>query len=266
MGQLIGVKQMFSRGLEILTARIIQAGAVRIVATVIALATEAWFARRLVDSLRVMLPQEMPVSTSNLTEILQSLPQTLPPEALMDLIMSPALWLTAIINIVVLLWAQGALYLALFPNPKMSSNAEPRSLGSVAVGALGLMFPLVLVNIFYSVVVFVGTILLIVPGIWLAIKYSFAPLLLAVEDHSAFTAFGRSNELVKGRWWGVFFRLGVIGLTAGAGFIILRFIPTAGTILFSIAFPPFLVSCQLAIWESLKESQAGASGAEARAG
>lgn len=263
MNSMIGFKEMFSRGLEILKARVVQAGAVRAAATLITLGTQTWFAGRLVKNLQTMLPSDIPVTTDNLAEVLQALPQTIPQESMMDLVFSPALWATALINIAVLLWAQGALYYALFPNPAISSdNSEPRSWGGVALGAIGLMFPLVLINIFYTVVVMIGAVLLVIPGIWLAIKYSFAPLLVAVEEHSAFTAFGRSNELVKGNWWGVFLRLLAIAAISTVGFIILRFIPVAGPILFSIIFPPFFVSCQLALWESLKDSKQGAAETE----
>jgi hypothetical protein len=44
------------------------------------------------------------------------------------------------------------------------------------------------------------TLLLIVPGIWFAVRVALAPVVAALEGRGP-SAMGRSQELVRGRWW-----------------------------------------------------------------
>lgn len=61
-----------------------------------------------------------------------------------------------------------------------------------------------------SVVVAVGFILIIIPGIIFATWYAFTAIVLMTESLSAGDAMKRSKALVKGRWWPVFSKIAAI--------------------------------------------------------
>lgn len=69
---------------------------------------------------------------------------------------------------------------------------------------------LVWVSILVSIVVGVGLILLVIPGIYLAIIFGFAPFVIILEGVRGWKAAERSRDLVKGHWWAVFGRLLVL--------------------------------------------------------
>lgn len=66
------------------------------------------------------------------------------------------------------------------------------------------LWPLVLGSILFGIGIFIGLILLIIPGIILWVSWSIWVPAVIVEDLSATGALGRSNQLVKGRRWPVF--------------------------------------------------------------
>ncbi len=52
--------------------------------------------------------------------------------------------------------------------------------------------------------VLLGTILLVLPGIYLYVSFAVAVPVLLVEGAGPWRALGRSRRLVQGRWWGTF--------------------------------------------------------------
>ena len=81
--------------------------------------------------------------------------------------------------------------------------AAPRLLA--AVGAVAL----------YSLGVAVGLLLLVVPGIWLAVRGYFAAQAAVVDGLGPVEALQRSAEVVKSRWWRTLGVLLVFGLVTG---------------------------------------------------
>lgn len=81
-----------------------------------------------------------------------------------------------------------------------------------ATGRLG---ALLWVAILVAVGVTIGFILLIVPGIYLAVVWTVAVPALMFEHLSGFKALGRSYELVRGRWWATFAALFVAVIMLG---------------------------------------------------
>ncbi|MBI4668874.1 MAG: hypothetical protein HY747_06775 [Elusimicrobia bacterium] len=118
---------------------------------------------------------------------------------------------------------------------------------------MGLMFPLIVVNVCYGALTLLGSLLLVIPGIWLSVKYSFSPILLVVEDQTAFGALGRSSDLVKDFWFGVFGRLFLLIIIVYLGGFLFSRIPFVGPVISGLIFPPLLAACQLAMVESLRE-------------
>ena len=63
-----------------------------------------------------------------------------------------------------------------------------------------------LLNVLFFLIVFFGVIVLIIPGVYLAVIYSFANWVFVFEKKFSMAALKRSKELVKNYWWGVFWR------------------------------------------------------------
>ncbi|MEM8605261.1 MAG: hypothetical protein AAGF24_15685, partial [Cyanobacteria bacterium P01_H01_bin.121] len=77
----------------------------------------------------------------------------------------------------------------------------------------------IVVGIITGILVLIGFILLILPGIWVSVVLTFALPAVALRN-CGFNALAYSRELVKERWWDVFGR----GIVMGICFLIL-FIP-----------------------------------------
>ncbi len=65
-------------------------------------------------------------------------------------------------------------------------------------------FPIILLSLLALLGLIPMFILLILPGIWLAVRWSVAAPALLAEDLSPPSALGRSFKLVGGRWWATF--------------------------------------------------------------
>lgn len=67
-----------------------------------------------------------------------------------------------------------------------------------------LIWPSIFTSILAGILVLGGTILLIIPGIWLGICYSLVHTAVAIDGHKGMDALRVSKDLVSGRWWRVF--------------------------------------------------------------
>lgn len=67
-------------------------------------------------------------------------------------------------------------------------------------------------SIVMMVLLFVGFLLLIIPGIILAVWLSFAAFVLILENGGMISSLKQSREYVRGHWWGVLGRLLVMGI------------------------------------------------------
>jgi len=63
---------------------------------------------------------------------------------------------------------------------------------------------LVVVSILYGLAVVVGLVFLLVPGIYLGVRFLFVSQAVVIERASVGEAFRRSTALVRGSWWRVF--------------------------------------------------------------
>ena len=70
-----------------------------------------------------------------------------------------------------------------------------------------------LTNLILVVIVLIGTILLIIPGIYLAVRYQFTPYVVVDKKLAYLTALKEAGKLTQGRWMAIFlFDLTLIGL------------------------------------------------------
>lgn len=88
--------------------------------------------------------------------------------------------------------------------------------------SVGEYFGTLAVSILYGIVVMIGFMLFIVPGIWLAIIYSFSVPVFLNEKLGVFESMKRSSELVKNRWWPAFARVVVPNIVwqMGVSFVV----------------------------------------------
>jgi hypothetical protein len=89
-------------------------------------------------------------------------------------------------------------------------------IGEALIGGLRRAPILVIVGLVTTIATLFGTILLIVPGVILAMAWSVAPPVAALEAKGVFSALGRSAELTRGHRWILF---GIILLISVATFV-----------------------------------------------
>jgi hypothetical protein len=77
-------------------------------------------------------------------------------------------------------------------------------LSGAASKALSQSGQLILGNFLYVLAIIVGFICLILPGIYLSVRWVFVMYAIVSQNCSAIEGFKYSSELVKGRWWRVF--------------------------------------------------------------
>ena len=117
--------------------------------------------------------------------------------AFSQLLTSPAYWVTLIVVSLLNLVMYGALFGAL------DAVAQGRELGlggalKLGVARLPRMFG---ASFLLGIVLIVGFILLLIPGIYLFGIFQLVFVAIVVEDAGAIAAFGVSRQLVKGHWW-----------------------------------------------------------------
>jgi len=134
--------------------------------------------------------------------------------------------------------------------------------------------PLLWISILSVLGVLLGTIALIIPGIFLFVRWVVAYPVLFVEDERGGGALARSSQLVKGRWWQTFLLLvvgftlaGVLQFVASFGFGLLAFandslaflilITTLGTLLSTALTTPFQAAIVVLLYFDLRVRKEG---------
>jgi hypothetical protein len=95
----------------------------------------------------------------------------------------------------------------------VADGTRPRA-RSVIQRGLDVFPPLLVVILLYGGGVALGLLALVIPGIYLAVRWSFSTQAVIVEGKRRVEALSRSGELVQGSWWRVF------GVTLLANFLV----------------------------------------------
>lgn len=120
------------------------------------------------------------------------------PSVLPDISINEGLFFFASIIISIIIYY--AIAKATFEN----LNKRERSVSDAIVSVLKKIIPIFIAGIIYFIVVIIGIIALIIPGIFLAIAFFFYGHSILLNNKGIFTSFEESYNIVKGNWWQVF--------------------------------------------------------------
>lgn len=137
----------------------------------------------------------IPVVLSVLVSIFEPAQDTGVVDAMEWFVFAGLTLLTAIVNVFMGI----ALILAL--------NNRSLSVKEAYSGATAFFWRYLGLSILTSIIITVGFILLIIPGVLLSVWLTFATFILVLERTKIVEAMKKSREYVRGRWWGVFGRL-----------------------------------------------------------
>lgn len=115
---------------------------------------------------------------------------------------------------VISIWCGLRLLLALL---RLVDGKPVGDLKAEAALAWPLLLPLVVVGLLQGLVVLGGFVLLIIPGIYLAILLGYAQIIFVDQGVRGWQALAASRDLVRGRWWAVFWRNFAASLAMGLG-------------------------------------------------
>ena len=98
-------------------------------------------------------------------------------------------------------------------------RGRPTQIGDAFYGVTAAFFPLFLLGIVSSLFISLGLICLLLPGIYLAVAYSFAQLLIVDKQLSFGQAMTVSRRVISAQWWRMFALLLLAGLVAVLGLV-----------------------------------------------
>lgn len=171
------------------------------------------------------------------------------------------LGLITVVFLVVLLyvnmWGQGALLY------KATHDREKISIGQAYQNGRRLIAPLFITGIIAGVLIFIGFLLLIIPGIYLSVMYCLVLPIVVVEGLRGSAALRQSQSYVKDYWLDVFVRLAVLALAFWlVSWILGLFGKTPGQVLifiFELAAIPFGTLYIYRLYSNLKAVKQGAA-------
>lgn len=114
-----------------------------------------------------------------------------------------------------------------------------------------------LVSFLTGLIVGLGFLFLIVPGIIFTIWFAFSTYVVICEDKRGLKALSRSKELIKGYWWPAAKRIFAILIITIPLSMVAQFFPYLGQLAFTILFAPFSVIYSYLIYQNLKKIKEG---------
>jgi len=162
-------------------------------------------------------------------------------------------------------------YVAALIYHRMGSIAkgEKTTFAESAKAVFARFFSICILFVVIAIIIFLGLMLFILPGIFIAYLIMFAIPLVVCDHYSVFPALWQSIKLVWGKWWRTFiillpvmiFFYGIYEvLLAGFDFHFLSFLPTAGITVSSIflfLFNSIIYATILVQWNDLKLRKKG---------
>lgn len=134
-------------------------------------------------------------------------------------------------------------------------------MGAYSALGFGTFVSLWVVNLLYGIAVVIGLILIIIPGIYLLVRFAFVGPVVVLERSGIGAAFSRSSFLVNGSWWRVF-GIGLLifilfALSSGVLAVVLRSVLSVGTAylvgaIVSILVDPFVTGALVVLYFDLR--------------
>jgi len=109
-------------------------------------------------------------------------------------------------------WVSVRIILTMF---NLEAGKKPLPVDKESAKAWALFWPMLWVSFITGLAILGGTILFIIPGIYLAVSLYFTQLILIEKGTRGTQALGASRALVKGRWWATIWRLIAGGIVFG---------------------------------------------------
>jgi hypothetical protein len=118
-------------------------------------------------------------------------------QAVLAMMKGPSYWLTSAVMVLIYLAFYGALISALDAFAERGNTSLGEALGT----GLKLLPRMVAVSLLVAIILMIGFVLLIIPGIYLWGIYQLAFVALVVERCGVLQSLGISRRLIKGYWW-----------------------------------------------------------------
>jgi hypothetical protein len=163
--------------------------------------------RNLVTFFLLALIVQIPLSIINYYNVVTT-PAGLSQQELLARTFAPQMLAAALIYVVLAVVLQAAILRGAIT----SLGGKPASLAECLSTGLRVFFPMIGITILTVLGVVLGFILLIVPGIMLALRWSVGIPVRIMEGPGVLKAMGRSAELTRGHRWAIFGVLIVFGL------------------------------------------------------
>jgi hypothetical protein len=136
--------------------------------------------------------------------------------AMMQIMTSAAYWVP-----VTAVWLLGlVLYAAMFDILDAAAKGEKRAMGAALQLGFSRIGWLFVASLLFTIMVAIGFVLLIVPGIYLLGAFQLIFVAIVIENANGIDAFGVSWRLIKGYWW----RSSIIMTVALVLSMVLRFV------------------------------------------
>lgn len=138
----------------------------------------------------------------------------------------------AILSFVAVLFAVWISIRLMLTMLKLEAGQNPLPMGEESKKALSLFLPSIWIAFLTLLIVIGGTILFIIPGIYLSVVLTYGQMILIDKGIRGTSAISASRQLIRGRWWDTFFNLSIGGfafamltwLIMGVGVIIIGII------------------------------------------
>lgn len=134
-----------------------------------------------------------------ITLALQPLVDETDPGAVLGMFLSPGVWLAYLLILLVYTFIYGALIYQI----DALARGQRLPLGEVVGMGLKRLPVLLAVGILLFLMLTLGLVLLVIPGIWLWGVFQLAFVAAVIDRTGVFASFGVSRNLVRGNWWRV---------------------------------------------------------------
>ncbi len=126
-----------------------------------------------------------------------------------------------------------SLYTALILKIWSCARQESLEIKALVEKGFALLLPVVLASILYCLGIFIGILLLIIPGIYLTVAFCLYYFAVVIEERGPIEALKRSFNLTRGNWWRTFLILLIPTMIVMVLFTVVGF--AAGILAFFLA-------------------------------